>query len=113
MTRPAIQTLEQLVAADGEEVTVYGSYVATSAPVKGGSRSNRPANRALVVLEDGTEVWLEPLDSSSSKRRTVERWKLDGHEVVVQGTIHRIMPSRGAGPLVPCLTDVTHLVRRR
>jgi hypothetical protein len=105
--RPDVHTGEALAGADGREITLYGQYIASARPIRGG-RGARPTDRAFVLLVDGTQVWLEPLDQPTSIRPDAER-QLDGLAVRVRGQAHRIMPAVGQSLLAPCLTGVHDL----
>jgi hypothetical protein len=102
-----VRTGEALARADGREITLHGRYTACARPVRGGKRT-RPVDRAFVLLADGTQVWLEPLDQPASVRPDSER-QLDGVAVRVRGRAHRIMPAVGQSLLAPCLTAVHDL----
>ena len=103
-----VHSSADLRSADGIFVTAYGRYAAVPFPVRGGSR-DLPADRAVIVLNDGTPLWLEPLDQQASVRAEDERRRLDGVLVRVHGLLHRVMPSIGQGVLEPCLTEVRDL----
>jgi hypothetical protein len=104
---PDVRTGEALAGADGCEITLHGRYTASAQPVRGG-RGTQPVDRAFVLLADGTQVWLEPLDQPASVRPDSER-QLDGVAVRVRGRAHRIMPAIGQSLLAPCLTAVHDL----
>lgn len=105
--RPDVRTGEALAGADGREITLYGRYTASKRPIRGGL-GTQPTDRAFVLLVDGTQVWLEPLDQPTSIRSDAER-QLDGVAVRVRGQAHRIMPAVGQSLLAPCLTGVHDL----
>ena len=106
MTDLHVHTLDDIAAADGRTVVAHGEYRALPRPVGGIVRRTRPADRAALVLTDGTMVWLEPYDAAAAERPADERERLDGVAVSARGTAHRFMPSKGQSPLAPCLSDV-------
>jgi hypothetical protein len=95
---------------DGERVVVLGSYRSLAAPRKGPPEPNAPKDHAVIILTDGTEVFLEPLHSPKAERSPKERRRLEGKNVRVSGTAHKIMPSRGESLISPCIGDVTRIV---
>lgn len=93
----------------GTEVTVHGRYDAIVLPIRGADEEGRPPDRAVIVLDDGTDVYLEPLDSEASVRSADERAQFAGRAVRARGTIHKVMPSAGEGLVAPCLAGVHDL----
>ena len=96
-------------ALDGRPVIAFGVYRAVALPVKGEQRRERPRDRAVLQLDDGTEVYLEALDARRSRRAPSEARRFDGKRVSVRGIAHALMPSRGQGLVAPCLSDVTSI----
>ena len=109
MAETHVHTREELVAASGSLVVAHGQYEARPVPVRGVAPPPRPADRAVVVLDDGVAVWLEPLDRPESVRAADERERFDGTAVTVRGTAHERMPAQGESPLAPCLSGVHDL----
>jgi hypothetical protein len=99
-----------LAEHNGERVVVLGSYRSLAAPRKGPPEPNASRDHAVVVLADGTEVFLEPLHSPKAERPPEERQQLEGKNVRVSGTAHKIMPSRGESLISPCIDDITRIV---
>ena len=91
---------------DGERVSAIGRYVAIHAPVKGDLDPTGERDHAVVVLDDDTQVYLEPIDDPRSARPSDEIDRLDGQLVLVIGRMHRYMPARGATLVAPCLADL-------
>jgi len=102
---PRVTDRTSLSAADGHDSVVVGRYEAIPLPVPGKPRRPRPADRAVVVLSDGTRVHIEPLDAPASVRKASERRRHDSRAVQVRGRVHVVMPSQGAGLLAPCVVD--------
>ena len=104
-----VSTGAEFIAADLCRVRLHGRYAARQALVRGG-RFDRPVDRAVLVLADGLEVWLEPLDRSSSVRSDDERVRFNEAGVQAEGIAHQLMPAIGESPLEPCLVDVQDLM---
>jgi hypothetical protein len=109
MTETHVRTREELVAASGSLVVAHGRYEARPVPVRGIAPPPRPVDRAVVVLDDGLAVWLEPLDEDTSLRPADERTRFDGVAVRARGIAHEFMPYKGESPLAPCLSGVHDL----
>jgi hypothetical protein len=109
MTETHVRTRQELIEASGSTIVAHGRYEARSAPVRGTSPPPLPVDRAVIVLEDGTAVWLEPLDALASLRPADERERFDGVAVRVRGIAHELMPYEGESPLAPCLSGVHDL----
>jgi hypothetical protein len=106
MSETHVRTREELIAASGSPVLAHGRYEARARPIRGTLSEPRPADRAVIVLDDGVAVWLEPLDAPASLRPADERERLDGEAVTVRGIAHEVMPAEGQSPLAPCLSGV-------
>lgn len=102
---PLVTTSTDLAGFDGVEALVQGTYRAVPRPVRG-SDQGRPLDRAVVVLDDGARVYLEPLDEPTSIRPDDERERLEGRWIAVRGIVHEYMPSRGQAPLSPCVHHI-------
>jgi hypothetical protein len=85
---------------------VQGEYRPVPPPVHGTPKKDPPATFAVVALKDGTRVYIEPNDEPSAERSAEERKLFAGQRVVVRGTLHRYMPSKGQGLMAPCVSDV-------
>lgn len=109
MAETHVRTLPELVAASGSPVVAHGRYEAQPVPVRGVAPPPRPADRAVLVLDDGTDVWLEPLDAEASVREADERERLEGKAVRAAGIAHERMPAAGESLVAPCLSDVSSL----
>jgi hypothetical protein len=109
MTETHVRTRDELVAATGGPVVAHGRYEARPRPIRGAEPPPQPVDRAVVVLEDGVAVWLEPLDARTSVRPPHERERFEGAAVSVRGTAHERMPAEGESPLAPCLSGVHDL----
>lgn len=101
-----VHTFADLKQFDGQLVVAHGIYRAVARPVKGALRSE-PKDRAVLQLDDGTDVYLEPLDSQRSPRAAAELRRFDARRVRVEGTAHQQMPARGQSLIAPCLAGVT------
>jgi len=109
VTETHVRTRDELVAADGGSVVAHVRYEARPRPVRGTQPPARPVDRAVIVLEDGLAVWLEPLDEPGSVRPAGERDRFVGAAVTVRGTAHERMPAAGESPLASCLSSVHDL----
>lgn len=106
MTETHVRTRAELIAASGSPVVARGRYEARPRPVRGTKPPPQPTDRAVIVLDDGVAVWLEPLEASASVRPADERERLDGKTVTVRGIAHELMPYTGESPLAPCLSEI-------
>jgi hypothetical protein len=101
-----VHTAEEVARAAGREVVAHGRYEAAPRPRKGTAPNLSPFDRAVLRLDDGARLWLEPLEAPASVRPAGERERLDGRAVRARGVAHRVMPASGASVLDPCLADV-------
>ena len=85
MTARHVSTWQELTSASGLPVVAHGRYEARQVPIRGTLDLPRPVDRAVVVLEDGVAVWLEPLDSPMSVRSADELERFHGRSVRVEG----------------------------
>jgi hypothetical protein len=105
---PTVRVAADLRRFEGCAVIAIGAYRAIAMPIKGAAPRGSKVH-AVVVLEDGTEVYIEPLDSPESRRKAAERRKFEGRQVRVHGIAHSVMPARGQGLIAPCLSVVTNI----
>lgn len=105
--------MEDLIRHDGERVEAVGRYRCVARPIRGVVTKPGPADHAAIDLDDGTRVFLEPLDSDRATRPAAERARFDGKTVRVHGIARKRMPARGEGPLAPCLSDITEISEER
>ena len=61
-----MRSAEELKRRDGQEAEIVGRYCAVERPVRGVVRKPRPKDHALLMLDDGAQVYLEPFDSPAS-----------------------------------------------
>lgn len=104
-----VRNVEELKRRDGQEAQVAGRYCAVERPMKGLVRKPRPKDHALLVLDDGTHVYLEPFDSPASQRPDTELGQFDGKRVLVIGIAQHRMPARGESPVGPCIAEITQV----
>jgi|SRR5579871_608502 len=108
-----VRTEADISRWDGQRVLVIGEYEAIPNPVKGMMKRDRPKDRAVVKLSDGTLLYLEPLDSAHSRRESSELEAFDQRMVRVLGTVHAQMPSKGESLIAPCITDIELIEEER
>lgn len=101
-----VRTAEELKRQDGQQAEVEGRYCAVERPMRGVAQKPRPKDHALLVLDDGAHVYLEPFDSPASRRQETELKQFDGKRVRVSGTAYFRMPARGESPLAPCVAAI-------
>jgi hypothetical protein len=104
-----IQTHKDIVRLNGQQAEVVGRYHAVERPIKGITRKPRPKDHALLELEDGTKVYLEPFESPDSQRPPKELSQFDGKRVRVTGIAYKFMPARAESPLAPCVAEITQI----
>lgn len=104
-----LRTMQDLIRHNGERADVVGRYRSVERPIPGIVTKPRPANHAVIDLEDGTKVFLEPFDSGKGLRTEAERARFEGKLVRVRGIAHRIMPSHGQSPAAPCMAEITDI----
>jgi hypothetical protein len=107
---PVVRGTADIAAHDGRRVTLHGEYRAIPAPARGGNEPGDPLEYAVVVLEDGTEVFLETFDTPEASRPPEELRRFDRRRVAAEGTLHRLMPVGGEGPMEPSLNDIRSIV---
>jgi hypothetical protein len=104
-----VRNLDDIQKNDKKDVALFGLYLAMPTPTKGAHADTPLKHNAMVVLSDGTEVLLEPLDSPLAKRSDEERDRFNGKNVRVTGTIHRIMQSEGESLSVSCIDNISRI----
>lgn len=90
-------------------MAIRGKYVAIPAPQKGPPGDKRPKSHATIELKDGTAIFVEAFGTKLAKRDVGEIRRFDSRTVVAKGTARRVMPSPGAAPIAPCLTEVSDI----
>jgi hypothetical protein len=105
----AVRNLDDIQKHDNKDVALFGLYLAMPTPTKGAHADTPLKHDAMVVLSDGTEVLLEPLDSPLAKRSDEERERFNGKNVRVTGVIHRIMHSEGESLSVSCIDNISSI----
>jgi len=107
-TRPAVlRDHADLDRLDGRSVEVIGRYEAIASPRKGPPDPAAARDHAVIVLDDGTRLYLDPLGSPAARRPAVEIETFDGRLVRVAGIARRQMPAGGATLVAPCLEGAT------
>ena len=104
-----VRSMADIAAHDQTTVTLFVEYRAIPPPERGGSDPGAVAEYAGVVLADGTQGYLETFDTPGAVRPIEERNRFDRKQVSAVGTIHRLMPVRGEGPMEPSLNDIRSL----
>jgi hypothetical protein len=104
-----VRNRADLAVCDGRLVAMLGRYRSVAAPQKGEDSVGAAMDHAVLCLEDGTEVYLEPIDSDRAIRSAEERRRFEGAPARAVGTAHRKMPTRGAAILAPCLSGITKI----
>lgn len=102
-------SIRDIARLDGHRAIAVGQYCAVEMPVRGVVKKPRPKDRAVLKLEDGTRVYLEPLNSSKSQRPIGELECFDSKKVRVQGVLHAQMPSEGQSLIAPCIAEVEEI----
>ncbi|MBA3240810.1 MAG: hypothetical protein H0T60_06245 [Acidobacteria bacterium] len=109
---PVVRGMADISAHDGRRVTLHGEYRAIPVPTRGGNDPGDPLEYAVVVLEDGTEVFLETFNTPEASRPPEELRRFDRRRVVAVGTIHLLMPVTGEGLMEPSLNDIRSIVEQ-
>ena len=104
-----VRSAEELKQRDGQRAEVEGRYCAVERPMRGIARKPRPKDHALLLLDDGAHVYLEPFDSAASQRPESELRQFDGKRVRVAGIAYFRMPARGESPLGPCIAEIAEI----
>jgi hypothetical protein len=103
-----IRNIREFAEFDGRYVTVVGKYRSIPKPRKGIS-SDVPKDHATLILDDGANIFIEPIDSPKSIRSTEERNQFEARKVYLRGIAHKIMPSSGQSLINPCISDITSI----
>jgi hypothetical protein len=104
-----VRSAEELKRRDGQQAEVAGRYCAVERPMKGIVRKPRPKDHALLLLDDGAHVFLEPFDSPASQRPGNELGQFDGKRVRVTGILYHRMPAHGESPIAPCIAEIAQI----
>ena len=104
-----VRSIQELKRRDGQQAEVAGRYCAVERPMRGTVRKPRPKDHALLLLDDGAQVYLEPFDSPASRRPESELLEFDGKRVRVTGIAYQRMPARGESPLAACIAEITQI----
>ena len=110
---PVVERLDALVARDGLLVTACGRYRAIAEPRQGPPDPDAPRDRGVIILADGTEVFIEPMDSPAARRSHEERERFDGKRVCMTGIARKIMPAQGQSLIDPCIEHVSGITSAR
>ena len=108
---PPCRTREDIASYSGTDVCLQGTYRRLSL-----SRRPRPVSaadrHAGIILNDGTEVLLEPSWSDRSLRSEEEILRFDGEAVVVRGVVLAEAPAP-VDPVAyvvgPCITSIDEI----
>jgi hypothetical protein len=103
---PVVRTKSEMARSDGKHAVLLGRYRARPRPVKGKVTQSAPEEVGVIELSDGSEVYLEALDSPRSKRPSEELRRFNGQRVRVKGVLHKQMPSIGQSLIAPCISDI-------
>ena len=109
---PLIRDGRDLVSHDGKPVRAAGLYRAIPAPAKGAHSPGEAVDHALLVLDDGAEVFLESLGSARARRPESERARFDGRRVAMTGVAQAAMPMAKARLDAYCLSDVRDIAEQ-
>lgn len=99
-----IRNAADLTRFDRSLCDVYGAYRVIPRPARGDMVT--PEDYAVIVLDDGTELFLETFGLPQAQRDEKERSKFNGASVHIVGTAYLRMPTIGQGPLAPCVCDI-------
>jgi hypothetical protein len=109
-SRPAVvRNRSDVERLDGRPVEAVGQYQAIARPRKGPPTTDAPRDHAVLVLDDGTWLFLEPLGSPDAVRTADERRAFDGVPVCAAGTARLQMPAKGATLVAACIEDITSI----
>ncbi len=103
--------MAEIRSLDGQQVCLVGTYH-SKALYQGPKKKDIDAVQAVIRLDDGAEVLLEPNWSPASRRDPPERDQFDNRRVAVDGIIHAISPAP-PDPLAyitgPCVSSVRRI----
>ena len=103
-TQNLVRNRADLLRLDGRRGQVTGEYRVIPRPARGNAPS--PEDYAVVVLADGTSLFLETFATPLAQRPAAERQRFNGRRVRVVGTIHQRMPTLGQGPIGASIDDI-------
>jgi hypothetical protein len=104
-----VHTQQDVVRLNGQHAEVAGRYRALEQPIRGTVKKPRPKDHAVLELDDGAVVYLEPFDSPAARRPVDEPARFDGKRVRVTGIVYKVMPARGESPMAPCVAEITQI----
>ena len=96
-------------AYDGKRVSVRGIYSLIDARKHAPDEKPVFDGHAVIILEDGTRVTLEPIDSPKAIRPDEEIHSYAGRMVVVTGVLTKLPPPQPDHPqdvMMPCLANI-------
>lgn len=96
-------------AHDGERVSVRGIYALFDATKHAKDQPAVYDGHAAIILEDGTRVLLEPIDSPNAIRSEEEINRFAGRVVVVTGVLTKLPPpdpNHAQDLVMPCLSKI-------
>ena len=103
-TNNEVRNLKDILRLDGTRGQVFGEYRVIHRPTRGNAPSRE--DYAVVLLTDGTSLYLETFATPQAQRPPAERRRFNGRRVRVVGTIRRRMPNVGQGPVAPSIDDI-------
>jgi hypothetical protein len=96
----------------GERVSVRGIYSLIDSGKHDADQPPVYDGHAVIILEDGTRVLLEPLGSPNSIRPEEEINRFAGRMVVVTGVLTKLPPPQPDHPqdaVMPCITKIEEI----
>ena len=114
MTEPRdlrIVSLPQLEQCSSQRATVIGTYHEIDVRMKQ-REPVKYVGHSAVTLDDGTDVYLEPVWSSVALRASSERRQFNGRRVAVTGIVFSEMPQPPepvAHPIAPCVSNIERI----
>ena len=103
-TANVIRNAADLSRYDQSLCDVFGEYRVIPRPMHGDKRM--PKDYAVVILTDGTSLYLETFGQPQAVRDEKERTEFNGAYVHVVGVAHLRMPTLGQGPLAPSISNI-------
>ena len=101
-------SMAEIRSFNGKQVRLIGTYLSV-ALYKGPKRKDVDPVQAVIRLDDGEEVLLEPNWSPASRRDQAERDQFENRRVAVEGSIHMRCPESPqpvASIIGPCIRSV-------